>query len=180
VAPPSLRGRNVRLRPLRRSDIPALDRIRSDRRVTRYLPPRVRTEGGAKFVTRVLAKDRRGEGRSFVICRAGSTDVLGQIRPFAWSHPERRAEVGYFLRRDCWGHALAPEALRLVCSYGFRSMAIHRIEATIVVGNHRSGRVLEKVGFRPEGRRRRAARLAGRWADEAIFGLLRPELRDGT
>jgi ribosomal-protein-alanine N-acetyltransferase len=59
-------------------------------------------------------------------------------------------------------------------------MRVHRIEATIVVDNRRSGRVLEKVGFRLEGRRRRAARLSGRWADEAIFGLLRPELRDGS
>lgn len=174
---PPLRGERVELRPLRRSDGHALDLILSDRRVTKLLPPRVRREGGSHYVNRVLAEHLRGEGVPFVVVPLGSDEVIGQIRFVTWSRTERRAEVGYFIRRRFWGRGYATDALRLICRFGFRSMALRRIEATVVVGNVASRRVLEHVGFRWEGQAREAARVARGWEDAWAFGMLRPDFR---
>lgn len=177
MTPAPLRGRRVELRRLRRSDASALDMVLRDRRATRWLPPRVRGETGARFVARVLAETRRGDGAPFVIRPLGATEVVGQIRLFHCSPLERNADVGYWIRRSSWGNGFATEALSLACRYGFRSMALARIQAKVVVGNDASRRVLEKVGFQLEGTERRSAVLARGRGDVWSFGLLRGELR---
>ena len=176
--PSVLSGERVTIRPLRPGDAPALDRILRDRRVTRTLPPRVRRESGREFVDRVLEEQRAGKGFAFAILPIGSSEVVGQVRLIDWSESERRAEVGFWLRRSSWGQGFGTDALRLVCGYGFRVLRLHRIEATVIVGNDRSAGALTRVGFRAEGRRRRGARVPRGWADEWTFGLLRGELRD--
>jgi ribosomal-protein-alanine N-acetyltransferase len=63
----------------------------------------------------------------------------------------------------------------MICSFGFDTLGLHRISADVVDGNDRSARVLEKAGFRLEGRRRDDARVARQWADILEFGLLSEE-----
>ncbi|MGC2288788.1 MAG: GNAT family N-acetyltransferase [Thermoplasmata archaeon] len=178
MAPPALRGRLVTLRPLRRTDASALDRVLRDRTATRFLPPRVRKETGRQFVARVLREQAQVAGSAFAIVPVGSEETVGQIRFVHWFPSKGEAEVGYWIRRKHWGRGFGTEALWLLCRYGFRSRSLHRIEAIVVVGNRGSRRVLEKVGFRAEGRSRQASRLRNGWVDEWRFGLLRGELVD--
>jgi RimJ/RimL family protein N-acetyltransferase len=173
----SLYGKRVTLRPLRLSDAHALNAVLRDRRVSRFLPPRVRDESGMQFVRRVLFEGKRDGVPAFAILPAGLEEVVGQIRFVDWSRSDRKAEVGYWLRRRFWGRGLGTEALLLVCRFGFGKMSLRRIEAKVLAGNLRSRRLLEKVGFRLEGQSRLSGRLAGRWVDEWTFGLLRGELR---
>jgi RimJ/RimL family protein N-acetyltransferase len=171
-----LRGDLVELRPLAASDAEALDRILRDRQVARGLPYRVRREGGAAWLARVLRAQRKGEGEAFGIRPLDERELVGQIRLFHWSRPERRAEVGYWLRRREWRRGFGTESLRLACRHGFSSMGLHRIEANVVAENARSLAILERVGFRREGLFRSSAALADGWADEVHLGLLRGEL----
>ncbi len=63
---------------------------------------------------------------------------------------EGKTELGYWIAREYWGKGYASEAacavLRLAAALGHR-----RIHASHFVDNPASGRVLEKVGFRPAG-----------------------------
>ena len=127
---------------------------------------------------RVLVERKRYGGPAYAILPVGLAEVVGQIRFVDWSRYERKAEVGYWLRRRFWGRGFGTDALRLVCRLGFDKMSLHRIEATVVSGNLRSRRLLEKVGFRLEGQSRRSGRSSGRWVDEWTFGLLRGELKE--
>lgn len=174
-----LAGRLVILRPLRRQDAPALDRILRDGQATRFLPARVRQEDGRRFVTRVLRDQHEGHGLAFAVFQSGTEEAIGQARLFNWSHPEHSAELGVWLRRSSWGQGFGTEAIRLLCRYGFRSMSLHRIEALVVDGNAGSRRALESAGFQLEGTERRSARVGARWADTWRFGLLRGELVAG-
>lgn len=168
-------GERVLLRPLRPTDAGPLGQILRDGRVTRWLPARVRAESGRQFVRRVLTEQRGHRGVPFAILRRESGGVVGQIRFFGWSHDERRAELGYWLQRRWWGHGYASEAARLTSEFGFASMRLHRIDANVVAGNRGSERVLAKVGFRNEGVRREATRLARAWGDLCVYGLLRAD-----
>jgi len=59
------------------------------------------------------------------------------------------------------GHGYATEAARAIVAFGFDTLGLHRIAATCVADNAASAHVLEKIGFRREGRLREVARYKG-------------------
>src|SRR5947209_20197546 len=63
-----------------------------------------------------------------------------------------RAEVGYWVGLPFWGRGYATEAARAVVGYGFDQLKLNRIFASHFSGNDASGRVLQKLGMKPEGR----------------------------
>jgi ribosomal-protein-alanine N-acetyltransferase len=130
---------------------------------------------GGGFTLHALRERRRHGGEAFTIIAIETGQPVGQIRLFNWSSSEREAEIGYWLRRKYWGRGLGTEAVRLGCRFAFARMRLHRLSATVVVGNLRSERVLRNAGFRVEGTRRSAAHVGRGWGDERIFGLLRSD-----
>ena len=62
-----------------------------------------------------------------------------------------RIELGYWIARAHWGNGYAPEAGRQLIEIA-RTLGLERLEAGHFVDNPASGRVLEKLGFRPTGR----------------------------
>jgi RimJ/RimL family protein N-acetyltransferase len=57
------------------------------------------------------------------------------------------AELGFLLRRDCWGQGLATEAVGAVIQHGFRALGLVRLAAAVQSANHAAAGVLEKNGF---------------------------------
>ncbi|MBM3609147.1 MAG: GNAT family N-acetyltransferase, partial [Alphaproteobacteria bacterium] len=68
------------------------------------------------------------------------------------------------------GHMSA--AVRAICRYGFEHLRLHRIEASCLLHNEASIRVLENSGFRREGEARAYLRINGAWQDHILFALL--------
>ena len=60
-------------------------------------------------------------------------------------------EVGYWLARQYWNKGIMTDVVRKFCAYGFDSLNLIRIEATVFENNIGSYRVLEKCGFEYEG-----------------------------
>jgi len=56
-------------------------------------------------------------------------------------------EIGYHVRRDLWGHGLAPEAASACRDYGFARLGAERLISLIRPENLPSRRVAEKVGL---------------------------------
>ena len=78
--------------------------------------------------------------------------VIGTVG-FVWYSPRNRsAELGYSLSREWWNHGLATQAVSAVSRSAFSALSLNRLEAQHDVRNPASGRVLEKCGFRREGR----------------------------
>lgn len=86
----------------------------------------------------------------FLITQPGShgTRIIGCI---GLSLLDGEANLGYWIARDHWGQGFASEAARAVLSLA-RALGHKRIVGSHFVDNPASGRVLEKVGFRPTGR----------------------------
>jgi ribosomal-protein-alanine N-acetyltransferase len=53
----------------------------------------------------------------------------------------------------------------------FFVVGLHRVEASIRPENHASRRVVEKLGFREEGIRRRHLHIDGAWRDHLCYAL---------
>jgi RimJ/RimL family protein N-acetyltransferase len=54
--------------------------------------------------------------------------------------------LGYYFFPDYWGQGYASEAVRAVADH-LVQRGIHRLVATVTVGNHASAQVLKKAGF---------------------------------
>lgn len=71
----------------------------------------------------------------------------------------------------------ATEAVAEVIGALFDEAHLHRIVAGIDPGNLASRRVLEKLGFRYEGRSQRSVFVRGEWVDDKRFALLADDYR---
>ncbi len=64
------------------------------------------------------------------------------------------AELGFWLGRDYWGRGIVTEAARAVLKHGFEKGGLTQFTSSHFVDNPASARVLEKLGFEPNGRGR--------------------------
>jgi ribosomal-protein-alanine N-acetyltransferase len=83
----------------------------------------------------------------------------------------KRAEVGFMLGREAWGHGYAGEAMRAVVAYA-GTRGLRRLLARTHLGNRRSDSLLEKLGFEEEGLLRGHVLRDGERRDCRLFGLL--------
>ena len=95
--------------------------------------------------------------------------------------PEIKArELGYSLAEDYWGMGLMTEAGRAVIDYGFSVMGLRVISIETAPDNLRSQRVIEKLGFKYEGRLRDSyLTIDEKVRDTLVYSILRSEWETG-
>jgi ribosomal-protein-alanine N-acetyltransferase len=91
----------------------------------------------------------------------------------------RSGHIGYWIDRDAAGRGVIPTAVAMVVDHCFFDLGLHRVEVNIRPENVASLRVVEKLGFRPEGIRRAFLHIDGAWRDHASFALTAPEVPGG-
>ncbi|HEY7683698.1 MAG TPA: GNAT family protein [Gemmatimonadales bacterium] len=90
------------------------------------------------------------------------------------------AEIGYWLGVAFWGRGIMTAALRAVTAYAFRQhQELRRIYAVPFARNTASVRVLEKAGYRLEGRMRQSVIKDGEVLDQLLYAMLRDEVPTG-
>ena len=155
-----------------------------DRELHRWLaalPDPYTAADGADFVQRCEAKWADGTENVFAVTALADGRLLGMVGLHDIAALTARcggmAEVGYWVVAAERGHGIAPDALRLVCRYGFSELGLARIEWQAEVGNTASLRVAGKAGFGVEGTCRRRLMHAGDRVDGWLAGLLPEDLR---
>jgi ribosomal-protein-alanine N-acetyltransferase len=91
----------------------------------------------------------------------------------------RSAQVGYWIDEAYAGRGVIPTALAMAMDHCFFVIGLHRVEATIRPENHASRRVVEKLGFREEGLRRRSLHIDGAWRDHLCYALTAEDAAGG-
>lgn len=76
-------------------------------------------------------------------------------------------DIGFAFRPPYWGQGYAYEAAAAVMAYGTEILALPRLVAITSVDNHRSARLLEKLGLRFE----RLVRYPGEEQDIRLFAV---------
>ena len=124
----------------------------------------------------LIARDQlalaAGEYLRLGIERLDDGRLLGHCSLFNLLSQCRRAELGYGLAHDSWGHGYMHEALRALLHFGFSGLDLNRVEADIDPRNTRSARSLKRLGFKLEGRLRQRWIVDGEVSDSALYGLL--------
>lgn len=103
--------------------------------------------------------------------------LVGQMiaAPVLWGSM-RSTTFGYWVDQDRAGQNIVPTAVALAADYLLTHVGLHRVEINIVPENAASVRVVEKLGFRPEGIRKDYIHINGRWSDHATYALTVEEL----
>jgi ribosomal-protein-alanine N-acetyltransferase len=102
---------------------------------------------------------------------ADARDALIGTCGYLWFEGHR-TEIGYDLSRQYWGHAIMPAAVTAMLDWGAEHLRLHRVEATVMVGNLRSARVLEKLGFLREGTLRDYKLVRGEYRDFWMYARI--------
>ena len=171
---PPLEGELVRLRALEEADLPKVNEMVWEPDVTRFLmivwPEPLagsrewwessrRSTTGVPFAIETLAGELVG------------TCDLRDIEDRA-----RTAGLGIFIGKPYWDRGYGTDAVRTLCRFAFREMNLQRIELHVYENNPRGKRAYEKVGFKEEGRLRRAHFVEGEHQDVIVMGLLAEDL----
>jgi ribosomal-protein-alanine N-acetyltransferase len=90
------------------------------------------------------------------------------------------AQLGYWVSEDFAGLGVIPTATALVTDFALGPWRLHRMEICIRPENRASLRVVQKLGFRFEGRRRRYIHIDGEWRDHLCFAVTREEVPQGV
>jgi RimJ/RimL family protein N-acetyltransferase len=167
------------LRAHRREDLDDLVRFHSDPEVVRHVPWPVRDRAATAetLETKLGQTSLDAPGQWLVLAvevRATGT-VIGEVL-LKWAS-DRQGELGFAFGRDHQGRGYAAEAATSMLRLAFDDLGFHRVSAVVVEGNAASSRLLERLGFRQEGRFVDGVFFKGGWATQLVYGLLDDEWR---
>ena len=114
-------------------------------------------------------------GCRWAITERGPNRLIGSLGYHAIEEEHYRGEIGYDLLPEYWGRGIGSEAVVAVVRFGFEEIGFHRIEAIVDPDNQASAGLLRKVGFTEEGYLRERYFDNGRFVDDWMFSILRPE-----
>jgi ribosomal-protein-alanine N-acetyltransferase len=182
--PVELSEGRVGLRPLRLRDSTAWREVRIRNaewlrqwEATSPEPAHHRGVGRRDVPRRLKTEAREGRTLPFVVTYDGV--LVGQLTVggIAWGSL-RSAHVGYWIDQRVAGRGVMPTAVALATDHCF-AIGLHRVEINIRPENVASRRVVEKLGFRPEGLRPSFLHIDGAWRDHLSFALVADEIPGG-
>lgn len=159
--PDVIQCERLRMRRVQLGDLDAIHDIMSDHETMRFWssPPHATREETERWFASMLEGEESRKSDEFILELDGI--VIGKLG--AWRLPE----VGFFLRRDCWGRGLATEAMQCFIEYS-RSRGIEYLTADVDPENTACLRLLAKCGFQETGRKDATYIVAGE-ARDSVF-----------
>ncbi|MES2295743.1 MAG: GNAT family N-acetyltransferase [Pseudomonadota bacterium] len=172
-----LHTERLTLRWLEESDTAALFAMYSDPEVLRYWSSAPWTEMAQAddSIAQSLAGYCNGSDLRFGITLREGGALIGTCALYRFYPMNRRADIGYLLAKEYWGHGYMGEALTAMLDYSFDALDLNRLEADIDPRNDASARTLERLRFQREGYMRERWIVNGEVCDTAFYGLLRSD-----
>jgi ribosomal-protein-alanine N-acetyltransferase len=181
---PTLSDGAVGIRPIRVRDARALEQELMGNRSWLRQWEATNPTGGGTFDARagirsLLAAARSNHGLPFVMEYEG--EFAGQLNVSSMTYGSlASATIGYWVSERFAGKGVTPTGVALATDYCFFQLGMHRMEVCIRPENGPSLRVVQKLGFRYEGLRRRYIHINGGWRDHFCFALVVEEIPEGV
>lgn len=153
------------LRHAREHDLEAMHAVLSHPVAMRYwsTPPHTDIAQTRDWLADMIATR---DGTDFVVEHDGR--VIGKAGCY------RLPEIGYILHPDVWGQGFAVEALGAIIPHIFARHPVEALRADVDPRNPASIRLLERLGFVPDGSSKKTWLIAGEYCDSLYFRLPRP------
>lgn len=172
---PRIEGDGVVLRPFTEADVPRLVEGIGDSDTQHWLAFLPRDPGEAEarsYLGQVTERLADAHTITWAFCTPDDDRLAGVVGLYRFPDPE----VGYWTHPDSRGLGLTTRAAAAAVGHGFGPLGLERVTGYVSAPNVASRRVLERLGMRPTGVQRSAARTgAGEVVDLAGYDLLREE-----
>jgi len=175
-----LTSERLSLRKLRFSDAEDIRRNANNKEVARWtisVPYPYTKDHAVRFIRKTHYGYENRKSYTFGIVLRKENKVIGTITLSKFDYKNKNAEIGYWLGKRYWKQGLMTEAVKLILKFGFRQLKLHRIGSGLFEENVASRRVLEKAGFKLEGKIRESRFRYGRWHNELRYGVLSSEYK---
>ncbi len=182
---PRIRTPRLILRMAEQEDVPEIVRfVRENREFLQPWEPR-RTEAyySEDYWKRQVAQsiDDYNRDRSLRLLLFSAEDDCRVIGYLSFNNFVRGAaqfcHCGYALGDAAQGQGYMFEALEAALEFVFKDLGMHRVMANYMPRNHRSGALLQKLGFIIEGTARDYLLINGKWEDHVLTSLVNSEWR---
>ena len=149
---PEITTERLLLRRITKSDADVILFLRSDKTINQFIkrPESAKTKNKAdalKFIQKIDDGIENTNLISWGITEKGNSKIIGTICLWNFIKDKKKAEVGYDLNPLFQRKGIMSEALKSIVSFGFKTLALHKIDAFTQKQNESSKRLLEKNGF---------------------------------
>lgn len=173
-----IRLENCTIRSWRKDDVASIVPLADNRAVARNLRDRFPHPYGRKDARAWIRAARQSRPETVFALEVDGRAVGGiGLHPQGDVH-RRAMEIGYWLGEPYWGRGIATEAVRALTRYAFETFDVARVYAYVYAWNPASARVLEKAGYRLEGRLRKAVTKEGTTMDMLVYGFTEDDLAE--
>lgn len=171
-------GVRLGLRDVTEQDVAALHAIYGNPAVTEHMPFAPRTVGEVtRLVDEGLGASRSEPRRLYLLAvvDAAGAEVIGVARLHIEADHPHSAEIGLGLRPDQWGRGIGTDLIRLLLSFGFQQLGLHRIWGARAPANVPAQLAMLTAGMVEEGRIRHHVLAPDGWRDSVVHSALSDE-----
>ena len=169
-----LKTERLSLRPLEAEDATAIHQMMSDVEVMAFWDSEVIDDPTLTIdiVQSQLEEIAREEARYWTMQLAADGGFMGVCDLSEIDRRHSRADVGFMVARRYWGGGYTFEAMHAVIGHAAQALRLKRLQARTHLGNVRSMRLLDRLGFKREGLLRGYVERDGERRDVVLYGLL--------
>lgn len=169
---PNLKTERLTLRPIALSDQQDIFQYASNPIFGYRTPWRTHEtlQDTERYIQQQLALEK---DNAFIwgVTLADENRVIGTIQLTNYSAVHNRAKLSFILSEDYWAQGIMAEAGEAVVHFAFQQLHIHKIIAECFIENHRTHRVLQKLGMELEGIAKKHFWLNDHYHDVILYAL---------
>lgn len=178
LGPVTLRGRHVRLEPLRPSHAGALREVAQAKEIWTWMSAEPTTASAMEgWITWSLRLQQAGEEYPFTVVRLADERVIGSTRFMDIQAAHRGVEIGWtWYAPNTWGSVINPECKYLLFRHAFETWGAIRVALKTDRLNLHSQAAIKKLGATFEGTlRNHRIRRDGSLRDSVMFSVIASE-----
>ncbi|SEU05109.1 GNAT family N-acetyltransferase [Nonomuraea wenchangensis] len=171
-------GLRLGLRDVTEADVPALHAVYGDPAATQHMPFAPRSPREVADLVGQAMEAARAEPRLLYVLAvvdAEHHDVIGVARLRVEPEHPHSAEIGFGLHPHQWGRGIGTDLVRLLLSFGFKQLGLHRIWGARSPDNLPAQLAMLTAGMVEEGRIRHHLRTPAGWRDSVVHSVLEDE-----
>lgn len=174
-----LEGKRIILRDHLKTDLEDMHEWRSDNEVMRYAPNMKTSylaETEIQLAESIAESLKTPRLKYYLAVVLQSGEIIGDAGFTVLYKDEHGgiANMGYFLKRQFWGCGYGTEAARLMISYCFEKLELHKVTAGCDAENKGSEKIMIKCGMTKEAEYRKHVLIDHTWRDRLEYAILRP------
>ena len=128
-----------------------------------------------QMLDRIVQERRAGTAFTYVITISSTRAIVGLVQARQIDLSWESAEWECTLAPSWRGTGVFLEAARLVGSFAFGSVGVHRLEARVLLLNGRANGALRKLGAVQEGILRESMRRGNEYLDQVLWSVLKED-----